>query len=90
MSDLTEERLFIGPFQPASDLFGSNRELYMIAFDGEHLHWYGDRVVADPEMANDFTNDDGLPVVNTDLSYVTDGFLICGHDRKADESSVYG
>ncbi len=43
----------------------------MIAFVGEHFHRYGDRVVADPECANYFTNDDGLPVVNADLSYVT-------------------
>ena len=61
----------------------------MIAFVSEHLDRYGDRVVANPEMADDFTNDDGLPVVNTDLSYVADGFLICSDDRQANEGSVY-
>lgn len=48
----------------------------MIAFVGEHLYRYGNCVEADPEWANDFTNDDGLPVVNADLSYITDGFPI--------------
>ena len=61
----------------------------MIAFVGEHLYRYGDRVVTDPDWANYFTNDDGLPVVNADLSYVTDCFPIGGHDWKANQGSVY-
>ena len=61
----------------------------MVTFVREHFYRYGDSVVADTEWPYDFTNSNGLPVVNANLGYVANRLPIAGDERQSDEAFVY-
>jgi len=82
-------QLIFRPLQPGSDFLSGDREFRMITFVREHLHRYGNCVVADTEGPYEFTDGNNVSVDNANLGYVANRFSVFGDERQSDETFVY-